>query len=83
MYNANTLEVRPNVPAALQDSARRAMAGYYAHASAIDFAIGNLLDALDKAGVSANTILVFTSEHGDMLISKGVMKKQSPYDEAI
>ena len=83
LYDANTLEVHPNVPAALQDSARRAMAGYYAHASAIDFAIGNLLDALDKAGVSANTILVFTSEHGDMLMSKGVLKKQRPYDEAI
>jgi len=83
LYDASTLEVRPNVPVALQDSARRVMAGYYAHASAIDFAIGNLLDALDKAGIADNTILVFTSEHGDMLMSKGVLKKQRPYDEAI
>ncbi|WP_425637605.1 sulfatase family protein [Algoriphagus yeomjeoni] len=83
LYDASTLEVRPNVPEALQDSARRVMAGYYAHASAIDFAIGNLLEALDKAGIADNTILVFTSEHGDMLMSKGVLKKQRPYDEAI
>ncbi|REG82776.1 sulfatase family protein [Algoriphagus antarcticus] len=83
MYDESKLEVRPNVPIAFQDSARKVMAGYYAHASAIDFAIGNLLDALDKAGVADNTILVFTSEHGDMLMSKGVLKKQRPYDEAI
>jgi arylsulfatase A-like enzyme len=83
MYEASTLEVRPNVPLAYQDSARKVLAGYYAHATAIDFAIGNLLDALDKAGIADNTILVFTSEHGDMLMSKGVLKKQRPYDEAI
>lgn len=83
LYDASKLEVRPNVPLALQDSARKVMAGYYAHASAVDFAIGNLLDALDQAGVADNTILVFTSEHGDMLFSKGVLRKQRPYDESI
>ncbi|MEP1955978.1 MAG: sulfatase [Algoriphagus sp.] len=83
MYDASTLEVRPNVPLAYQDSARKVLAGYYAHATAIDFAIGNLLKGLEEAGVADNTILVFTSEHGDMLMSKGVLKKQRPYDEAI
>ncbi|SFB17625.1 sulfatase family protein [Algoriphagus aquimarinus] len=83
MYNAADLKLRDNVPVEFQDSARNVMAGYYAHISALDFAIGNLIDALDKAGISDNTILIFSSDHGDMLMSKGVLKKQRPYDESI
>jgi len=83
LYNAEELTVRDNVPTEFLDSARKVMAGYYAHISALDFAIGKLIDALDNAGVSDNTILIFTSDHGDMLMSKGVLKKQRPYDESI
>jgi len=42
-----------------------------------------LLAAIDEAGIAENTIFVFTSEHGDMLMSKGVLKKQRPWDESI
>lgn len=38
---------------------------------------------MEKAGLAENTIVVFTSEHGDMLMSKGVLKKQRPWDESI
>lgn len=82
-YNATQLTLRPNVPEALQDSARRVLAGYYAHATAIDHAFGKLIRALDSLGISDNTVVVFTSEHGDMLLSKGVLKKQRPWDESI
>lgn len=83
LYDAGTLKLRPNVPEEYQDSARRVLAGYYAHATAIDKAIGDLLEGIEKAGVGDNTIFVFTSEHGDMLMSRGVVKKQRPWDEAI
>ncbi|EAZ80071.1 sulfatase family protein [Algoriphagus machipongonensis] len=83
LYDAGTLKLRPNVPEEYQDSARRVLAGYYAHATAIDKAIGDLLEGIEKAGVADNTIFVFTSEHGDMLMSRGVVKKQRPWDEAI
>ncbi|WP_236032774.1 sulfatase family protein [Algoriphagus pacificus] len=83
LYDAGTLKLRPNVPEEYQDSARRVLAGYYAHATAIDKAIGDLLAGIDKAGIADNTIFVFTSEHGDMLMSRGVVKKQRPWDEAI
>jgi arylsulfatase A-like enzyme len=75
--------LRPNVPLALQDSAKHVIANYYAHITALDTALGKLLDELEKSGLAANTIFVFTSEHGDMLLSKGVLKKQRPYDESI
>lgn len=83
LYNEKNIKLRPNVPEELQDSARHVLAGYYAHCSAIDKAIGDLLKALDNAGLKDNTIIVFSSEHGDMLLSKGVLKKQRPWDESI
>ena len=83
LYDWNTIKLRPNVPLALQDSAKRVIANYYAHITALDTALGKLLDELEKAGLAENTIFVFTSEHGDMLLSKGALKKQRPYDESI
>lgn len=83
LYDEDKIKLRPNVPEELQDSARHVLAGYYANCSAIDKAIGDLLNALDNAGLKDNTIIVFSSEHGDMLLSKGVLKKQRPWDESI
>ena len=83
LYDWNTIKLRPNVPLALQDSAKRVIANYYAHITALDNVLGKLLDELEKAGLAENTIFVFTSEHGDMLLSKGALKKQRPYDESI
>lgn len=83
MYDAKEIQLRANVPLEYQDSARNVIAGYYAHCTAVDKAIGDLLDAVEKAGLADNTIIVFTSEHGDMLMSKGVLKKQRPWDESI
>ncbi|GMQ24416.1 sulfatase [Algoriphagus sp. oki45] len=83
LYDASKLQLRPNVPEEFQDSARRVLAGYYAHATAIDYAFGKLIRSLDSLGISDQTLILFTSEHGDMLMSKGVLKKQRPWDESI
>ncbi|MEX2569278.1 MAG: sulfatase, partial [Cyclobacteriaceae bacterium] len=76
MYKAEHISLRPNVPDEFQDSARNVIANYYAHCTALDKALGDLIAAMEEAGISDNTLLVFTSEHGDMLMSKGVLKKQ-------
>ena len=83
MYDASKISLRPNVPEAFADSARNVLANYYAHCTALDYSVGELLAAIDEAGIADNTIFVFTSEHGDMLMSKGALKKQRPYDESI
>ncbi|MCC5939160.1 MAG: sulfatase [Lunatimonas sp.] len=83
MYAGVDLALRPNVPEMYLDSAKRVLAGYYAHCTAIDKAVGNLLQGLEDAGIADNTIFVFTSDHGDMLMSRGVLKKQRPWDESI
>ncbi|MDF2157651.1 sulfatase [Algoriphagus sp. CAU 1675] len=83
LYDPAKITLRENVPEEFQDSARQIIADYYAHITALDKAMGDLLAAVEKEGLSDHTIIVFTSEHGDMLFSKGVLRKQRPYDESI
>jgi arylsulfatase A-like enzyme len=83
LYKPENLTLRPNVPDSLQAKARKDLAGYYAHCTALDKAAGDLLEALTKAGVAENTIVVFTSDHGDMLYSQGKVRKQKPWDESV
>jgi len=57
---------------------RRELAGYYAHIAATDAAIGRLL-----ARVSPETVVVFTSVHGDMHGAHGLFRKGWPHEESI
>jgi arylsulfatase A-like enzyme len=83
MYDPATLELRPNVPAEVEAEARVWLAGYYAHCSALDACFGALMASLEEAGLAENTLVVFTSDHGDMLGSHGARNKQRPWDESL
>jgi arylsulfatase A-like enzyme len=83
LYDPAKLTLRPNVPAAEQGTTRANLAGYYAHCTALDDCMGELLRTLEETGLAKNTILLFTSDHGDMLGSHGLIKKQKPYDESV
>lgn len=82
-YDADKLTTRPNVPEEGRANARKTLAGYYAHCTALDDCFGELRRTLRESGLEENTLLVFTSDHGDMLGSQGAYKKQRPWDEAI
>jgi arylsulfatase A-like enzyme len=82
-YRPADMKLRPNVPADTSEQARRALAGYYAHCSALDDCVGDLLQTLQETGLADNTLVVFTSDHGDLLGSQGAFDKQQPYDESI
>jgi len=77
------IKLRPNVPKKFEAQARKVLAGYYAHIAALDDCIAEILQTLKEAGLEKDTILVFTSDHGDMLYSQGGQKKQQPWDESI
>ncbi|MBM3128375.1 MAG: choline-sulfatase [Chloroflexi bacterium] len=53
---------------------------YYGLVSYIDAKVGELLGALEKAGLKDNTIVIFTSDHGDMLCEKGMVQKRTFYE---
>ena len=75
------LKLRANVPTGgeVEKQAREEMAGYYAHIEATDRAIGKLLSEVDLS----ETIVVFTSVHGDMHGSHGLFRKAWPFEESI
>jgi choline-sulfatase len=53
------------------EKVREARRNYLAMCTYIDDRIGQMLDALDRFGMAQNTMVVFTSDHGDMLGEKG------------
>ena len=83
MFKPENIQLRPNVPQSKTDAAKKDLAGYYAHIAALDDCLRDIVDAIDKTGIKDNTILVFTSDHGDMLHSHGHQKKQRPWDESV
>jgi len=83
MYRPDAIQLRPNVPPEKAAVARRELAGYYAHCTALDQCVGKLLHALEELRLTSDTIFVFTSDHGDMLHSQGEVRKQRPWDESI
>ncbi len=82
-FDPQRIQLRPNVPPDTADWARTNLAGYYAHCLALDDCVGRILRSLDQSARSSETILVFTSDHGDMLGSHGMTHKQKPFDESI
>ncbi|MDF1514150.1 MAG: sulfatase [Anaerolineae bacterium] len=83
LYSPQDMKLRPNVPVEIADEVCEGLAGYYAHCSALDWCFGQLLKALDETGLADDTVVVFTSDHGDMLGSHGARNKQRPWDESI
>ncbi|MBD3307251.1 choline-sulfatase [candidate division KSB3 bacterium] len=61
-------------------SIRRVRRAYYALVTYVDRKVGELLDALRDNGFGHNTIVVFTSDHGDMLCERGMVQKRTFYE---
>jgi arylsulfatase A-like enzyme len=83
MFGSRPIALRDNVPADLRDRAAGMHRGYYAHMAALDECFGRLLGALEQARIAEDTIVVFTSDHGDMMLSQGLTTKLHPWDESI
>jgi arylsulfatase A-like enzyme len=83
MYDPEKLQLRPNVPREVEARTRKDLAGYYAHCTALDDSFGELMETLRTTGLAENTIVVFTSDHGDMLGSHALIRKQKPYEESV
>lgn len=55
---------------------------YYRYCEMVDVAIGRVLDALDASGEADNTLLVYTSDHGEGLAHHGLFTKAFMYESA-
>jgi arylsulfatase A-like enzyme len=56
---------------------------YLAMIQNVDDNLGRLLDYLEWSGLASDTIVIFTSDHGEMLGSQGRIQKFVPYAESI
>ena len=54
---------------------RKLREGYYASIGFLDAQIGRVLDCLDEQGLTDETLVVFVSDHGDMLFDRGLFSK--------
>ena len=61
---------------------RRARAAYYGLVSYADDKLRQLLDALDQFGLADDTLVIHTSDHGEMLGEHGLWRKMSFYEES-
>jgi choline-sulfatase len=60
---------------------RKAIAGYYGLCSFVDDNVGQVLRALEASGLSESTRVLYTSDHGDNLGSRGLWGKSTMYQE--
>jgi len=74
---------RPNVRLeGVGSEADKHIKNYFAAITGIDEQIGRILETLQAEGLDENTIVVFTSDHGEMMGSHGLMGKNVWYDES-
>ncbi|MBG6142062.1 choline-sulfatase [Roseibium album] len=61
----------------------RAIRAYYGSISYLDSLISRVLDALSATGAAENTVVVFTSDHGEMLGERGMWFKKHFFEKAL
>ena len=61
---------------------RRAIAAYMGLVSFLDSQVGKVLQAVEAAGLSSNTRIVYTTDHGDNLGTRGMWGKSTMYEES-
>ncbi len=74
-------QTRPQRPEQLK--AQELKAAYYALVELVDRAVGDMLEALERAGQRERTLVVFNSDHGDMLGDHGLLKKGCRFYEGL
>jgi arylsulfatase len=55
---------------------------YYALISHVDHCVGRILSCLDELGLADDTLIVFTSDHGENLGDHGLIQKSHWYDSS-
>jgi choline-sulfatase len=65
-----------------EQEVRNARRAYYACVSYVDDHVGRILERLDELGLRDDTVVIVTSDHGDMLGERGLWYKMSPFEQS-
>ena len=71
------------VPPQTDEQLREMTANYYGMISLVDHQVGRILEGLKKSGLAENTLIVFASDHGDMLGDHGLYLKGPMFYEGV
>lgn len=82
-YEPDSLTMRANWQDETRLGSRNDHAGYYAAITFLDDEVGRIVETLKSTGQFEDTIILITSDHGDMLGSHGAVLKRKPWDESI
>ena len=83
LFENLSIVLRPNVPESAKKQATSILRGYYSHMAAVDDCLQRLLQTLHSLNAEEDTIVVFTSDHGDMMYSQGLPMKLYPWEESL
>ncbi|MGY8768183.1 MAG: sulfatase family protein [Pirellulales bacterium] len=75
-HDSVVLELNPT-----HEQRHKQRAYYLANTTMIDEKVGQIMDALENNGYGDNTIVIFTSDHGDCLTDHGHSQKWTMYDD--
>ncbi|MHC4745264.1 MAG: sulfatase-like hydrolase/transferase [Planctomycetota bacterium] len=78
IYNSEDIVFRPNVVGGNASS----LAKYFGLCTSLDHEFGRLMATLKQLGLEDNTLVVFTSDHGDGHKSHGIDHKNEPEEES-
>ncbi len=79
-YVGEEFEMPPNVPEGIAtEFCKRHLPDYFGMAEGLDVAFGRLMAELDTLGAADNTIVAYTSDHGEALGSHGLFGKRWPH----
>lgn len=83
LYAGAALPAVRGLAGAEKPEARRFRELYYAAISLVDKGVGMVLDKLDELGLAENTLVIYASDHGEMLGDLGLLQKQLPYEGSV
>lgn len=77
---ADSIAFDPNA----SDASRKMQRAYYlANVTMIDEQVGRIMDRLKETGLLENSVVIFTSDHGECLGDHGLVEKWTMYDQSV
>jgi arylsulfatase A-like enzyme len=75
--------VHSGLPKLAKKKAKNVMASYYACVSQVDDMVGRLIKSLKEQGLYENTIIIYTTDHGEHLFEHGMRGKHNMYEASV
>ena len=66
-----------------EEMIRKSIAAYFGFVSYFDHCIGRIIEGLEKRALRENTLIVYASDHGEMLYKNGICEKHTFFEDAV